>query len=67
MKKVAAEQRAKVSAEQNSCRGLANALFNFGIDIDVFCDQVGPPRERSKDDLINKKMLILLGDEDSSQ
>ena len=67
MKKLAAEQRAKVSAEQNHCRGLSNALRSFGIDIDIFCQDVGPPRARSKDDLLEKKLLLLLGDEDSAQ
>lgn len=67
MRKLAADFRAKIQADTNAARGISNALRGFGLDLDEFCKPPDPPGERSKDDLLKKRMLIFLGDEESHQ
>ena len=67
MKKLAAEFQAKIRADTNAARGLSNASRGFGLDVDMFTSDIGPPTERTREDLLNRKMCILLGDEESHQ
>ena len=67
MKKLAANFRAKIRADTNAARGLSNASLGFGIDVDMFTSDIGPPADRTRDDLLKRKLCILLGDEESHQ
>ena len=67
MKKLAAEFQAKIRADTNAARGLSNASRGFGLDVDMFTSDIGPPTERTREDLLNRIMCILLGDEESHQ
>lgn len=67
MKKLAADFRAKIRADTNAARGLSNASRGFDLDVDMFTSDVGPPAERTREDLLKRKLCILLGDEESHQ
>ena len=67
MKTLASEFRKQVSAENNAARGVANAARSFGIKLDRFREEVGPPVARARDDLCKKPLCLLLGDEDTQQ